>query len=144
MISRLSHLRNQSATVRVVVLTALVLAVFAIVGPAAVVIGGPMALMAAAVAAALCWAGAAIALTTSRFLPGPSLALAALSTGMVARMAIPLAAGLALHLRGGPLAEAGMLYYLLVFYPVTLAVETLLSLPAPQRFQGDRPKPART
>ena len=32
------------------------------------------------------------------------------------------------HLRGGVLAEAGVLVYLLVFYPVTLGVETTLSL----------------
>ena len=39
----------------------------------------------------------------------------------------------AIQFRGGPLAEAGFLYYLLVFYPVTLVVETVLSLPPRER-----------
>jgi hypothetical protein len=67
----------------------------------------------------------------SHLLRGPKHALAALLAGMAARMGIPLAFGLAIHLQGGPLAEAGLLYYLLVFYPVALAAETALSLPPP-------------
>jgi hypothetical protein len=130
-------------TVRLVVLTIAVLVALAIAGPAAMVLGGRIALVGAAIAALLCWTGAAVALATTHFLPGPNLALAAMLTGMVARMALPLSAGLAIHLRGGPLAEAGTIYYLLIFYLVTLAVETLLSLPAPQRLEGDRPEPAR-
>jgi len=99
------------------------------VGPVAVCIGGGVALAAAAVAAVFCLAGASIALLVSHLLRGPKRALAALLAGMAARMGIPLAFGLAIHLQGGPLAEAGLLYYLLVFYPVTLAAETALSLP---------------
>ena len=136
--SRLIHLQNQTATVRVLALAVAVAAVFAIAGPAAVAIGGSAALLAATVAAALCFAGAAMALMAGSLLTGPRLALAALLIGIAARMAIPLIVGVALHLRGGPLAEAGLLYYLLVFYPVTLAVETLLSLPASQRSPSDR------
>ena len=36
---------------------------------------------------------------------------------------------------GGPLADAGFLYYLVVFYPVTLCVETFLSClgPSPRK-----------
>jgi len=48
---------------------------------------------------------------------------------MAARMGIPLAFALACHLRGGLLADAGLLYYLLLFYPVTLGVETAWLLP---------------
>ncbi len=50
--------------------------------------------------------------------------------GIVARMLLPLGVGLAGHLLGGPLAEGGLLYYLLMFYPVALSVETALSLPS--------------
>jgi hypothetical protein len=106
-----------------------VLVVFVPVGPVAVCIGGCTALAAAAVAAVFCLAGATIALMAGLLLRGPKHALAALLAGMAARMGIPLAFGLAIHLQGGPLAEAGLLYYLLVFYPVTLTAETALSLP---------------
>jgi hypothetical protein len=44
-------------------------------------------------------------------------------------MGVPLAAALIAVFAGGPLADAGFLYYLVVFYPITLAVETLLALP---------------
>ena len=49
---------------------------------------------------------------------------------MVLRMGIPLAIVVILHLVGGPLVQAGLLYYFLLFYPLTLAVETTLSLPS--------------
>ena len=55
-------------------------------------------------------------------------------------MGIPFGVGLAIHLGGGPLANAGFLYYLLVFYPVTLAAETGLSLPS-TRPPTSRPVP---
>ena len=48
--------------------------------------------------------------------------LALVLVGMMIRMGIPLAAALAVYFRGGPLADAGFLYYLVVFYPVTLTV----------------------
>ena len=46
--------------------------------------------------------------------------------GMFARMGIPLLVCIIVYLRGGRLAEAGFVYYLLVFYFVTLVVETVL------------------
>jgi hypothetical protein len=110
-----------------------VLLVFVVVGPFAVLFGGLVGLIASIVAAAVCLAGAMLALVIHGFLTGPESALAALVLGMATRMGLPLASGLAIHLHGGPLAEAGFLYYLVVFYPITLAVETLLSLPASQR-----------
>lgn len=131
------YLRNRSVPVRVAGLTSVTLLVFAIVGPVAFGLGGSMALAAAAVAAAVCLAGASIAIVASFALAGPSMALAALLVGMIARMAIPLACGLAVHLRGGPLSDAGFLYYLLVFYPVTLAVETLFSMPTQEPLQAE-------
>ena len=48
--------------------------------------------------------------------------------GMLVRMGIPLGAALLVVFRGGPLADAGFLYYLVVFYLVTLTVETFLAL----------------
>lgn len=131
------YLRNRSVPVRVAGLAGVTLLVFAIVGPVAFGLGGSMALVAAGLAAVVCFSGALTALLASHALASPSMALAALLTGMIARMAIPLACGLAVHLRGGTLSDAGFLYYLLVFYPVTLAVETLFSMLAQEPFQAE-------
>lgn len=106
--------------------------VFAATGPVAFYRNGSTGLWAAALAALFCLTGALMALIASHALRGPQFALLAMFVGMAARMGVPLFLGVALHLRGGPLAEAGLLYYLLVFYPVTLAVETALSLPTRQ------------
>jgi hypothetical protein len=113
---------------------------FAVAGPVAFHLGGPTALTASAVAGALCLVGAATALLTSHLLRGPDLAIVALLVGMVARMGLPLTVGFVIHLQGGPLAAAGLLYYLLVYYSVTLTAETILSLPPSRR----PPRPADT
>jgi len=66
-------------------------------------------------------------LLAGHVLRGPQRALAALVIGIFARMGVPLGFGLAIHLNNGPLAQAGLLYYLLAFYPVTLAIDPTLS-----------------
>lgn len=111
---------------------------FALVGPVAWYLAGPLGLTAAAVAAGLCLVGATVALLSVHLFRGPSVAVAGVLLGMAARMVIPLGGGFVLHTHGGPLAEAGLLYYLLVFYPITLALETWLSLPEtkPARCSG--------
>ncbi|HYW80472.1 MAG TPA: hypothetical protein VE890_12895 [Thermoguttaceae bacterium] len=84
---------------------------------------------AASVAATLCFVGAALALGLSHLLRAPEHVLYGVLMGMAARMGIPLASGMVVHLHGGALAQSHFLHYLLVFFPVTLAVETFLSLP---------------
>ncbi len=122
-------LRRQGVGTRTAVLAAAVLAVWAVAATLAAVFSGPMALAAATVAAGLCLGGALGALVASHWLREPKYMLHMVLVGMALRMGLPLATGLALHFGGGPLAGAGMLYYLLVFYPVTLGIETFLSLP---------------
>jgi hypothetical protein len=106
--------------------------VLALVAPVAGVLDGVSGVAAAAVAAALCLAGAGVALPASRVASGPNGALVGVLLGTAARMAIPLGGGFVLQIRAEPLAEAGLLYYLLAFYPVTLALETWVSLPRTQ------------
>jgi hypothetical protein len=48
---------------------------------------------------------------------------------MLLRMVVPLSFCLVIATGRGPLAEAGCVYYILIFYLVTLAVDTVLSLP---------------
>ncbi len=55
--------------------------------------------------------------------------LALVLVGMMIRMGIPLAVALTVHFFGGPLADAGFLYYVVVFYPVTVIMETFLTAP---------------
>ena len=129
MANRLTALRRQGVGTRTAVLAVVVLVVWAVVAGLAGRLSGAMAVAAASVAAGLCLAGALAALLTAHWLRDPKLVLHAVLAGMATRMGIPLATGLAIHFRGGALADAGVLYYLLVFYPVTLGVETFLSLP---------------
>lgn len=131
-------LRSRGLATRLAVLVLGVLVVYALVAPVAFSLGGPVGLCAAGLAAVLCFSGAATALPIGHVLRGPKYVLQATLLGMGIRMAIPLAFGLACHLHGGAVAEAGVLYYLLAFYPVTLAIEIALSLPG-----GDGPDRAR-
>ncbi len=95
--------------------------------------GGNAGLAAMTLAAVLCLAGASAAMAVCHLLRKPRQALASLFFGTILRLGIPLAPGLIFHLHGGLLAEAGLLYYLLLFYPLTLAAGTILSLPAVPR-----------
>ena len=82
------------------------------------------------VVAMVCWLGAAVALAVAPDPARPSQAHGRLILGTLARMAPPLALGLLAILGGGGLDKRATIYYLLAFYPVTLALETWLSLPA--------------
>jgi hypothetical protein len=129
MLTLLSKLREKSLPVRIAVLAAVEALALAIVMPLAWLIGGQFAVFAAAVAAAACLVGGIFALAISGLFKDPSQAFAGLLLGMLFEMGIPLAVALACHLGGGKLSQSGVMFYLLVFFPITLAVKTLLSLP---------------
>jgi hypothetical protein len=135
--SWLHNLRNRSVVAKTAILVLAVVVAFMAAAPVVFHIGGAMGLTAAGLAALLCLLGAATALLVSHLLREPQHALAALLIATTARMGVPILFGLVTHLRGGPLAEAGLLYYLLIFYPVTLTVDICLSLP--QRPQSADP-----
>ena len=128
-----ANLRNRSLPARGTFLGLVVLGLYAMVAPVAGFCSGSAGLWAAAAAAVLCLAGAGLALVLSHALREPKRALYGMLLSMAARMGVPLAVGLPCHLHGGVLAQGGLLYYLLVFYLVTLGVETLLSLPRPEQ-----------
>jgi hypothetical protein len=48
--------------------------------------------------------------------------------GMLVRMAVPLSVVMIVYLRGGLLAEAGLVYYILVYYFASLIAETTLAV----------------
>jgi len=89
---------------------------------------GSSGLAAAAVGAGVCWLGATFALLIGALVRGQGAVLQRMVLGMMARAMFPLMLGAMLHMRVQWLAAAGMIYYLLVFYMVGLAVETLLLL----------------
>ena len=132
-------LGTQSAVLVVTVLVGYVL-----VAPVAGLLSGVAGLGSAATAAGLCLLGAGLALIACRPLRGPKYAFHRVLIGMLLRMGVPLVSALVLQLQGGALAKAGLLIYLLVFYPVTLCMETLLTLPSsgpPPRRGGVSGKP---
>jgi len=122
-------LRSRSIIVRGGFLGAIVLVMSLVVGPIVGQRYGPAGVEAMGAAAAVCLLGAWVALAVAHWLRAPAHVLVGMLLGMAARMGIPLGFGVGCHLYGGALAEAGVLYYLLLFYPVTLGVETALSLP---------------
>jgi len=130
------RLRSLGLAARVVVLCSAV-ALFGVpVGLVAYVLGGTTGALAAATAGGICLLGTVLALVVSHLLQGPKAVLYGMLVAMALRMGIPLVSVLAFHLQNGSLAKAGVTYYFLVFYPVTLAVETALSLPTGGRFAG--------
>ncbi len=89
--------------------------------------GSRQSLAAGGLAWGVCTLAATIALVAGEPLRKPQHVIASVVLGMTVRMGIPLAA--AIFFRQGPLADAGVLYYLILFYTLTLITETLLSLP---------------
>ena len=107
-----------------------VLVAYVLVAPLAWLISGPLGLLASGVGAGLCLVAALAALVVNFFFRGPALAMHNLAAGMMLRMGIPLALGMVLHRKVELLATHGMLYYMVGFYFVSLAVEIALTLPA--------------
>ena len=125
----LAKQRSRSLAARGGMLTLVVVVLYFAMAPVAGWFHGWPGLLAAAVAGALCLVGSGIALIMSHLLRAPERVLYGMLLGMAVRMGFPLGMGLVLHMRGGVLANSGLLYYLVVFYLVTLLVETTLSLP---------------
>jgi len=115
---------------------------YGLVAPIAYWHGGRWGLAGAAVAAGLCAAGAVAALLVAQLLEGFRIPFYGMLAGMLPRMGVPLAAGVFLQVRGGPLADAGLLVYLVVFYPVALGTETVVWLrsSSASRGPGDAPQ----
>ena len=126
--SWIATLRSRGLLAQVSLLGLAVLVVYAVVAPVAVAASGWEGLAASATAALLCLLGAVAALIASRAFALRGRMLESMLVGAL-RMGTPLGFGLALQLSIRPLADAYLLVYLLVYSPVTLFVETFLSLP---------------
>lgn len=101
----------------------------AVVGPVAWSLAGSNGLAGAIASCAVCTLGAAIALSLGLFISSEQAPLLHLGLGLFVRMALPLAFALVVIKTSPALVDAGTLYSLVLFYLVTLTVETLLTLP---------------
>lgn len=99
-----------------------------LVAPIAYGTGGAEGFAAVTVALTVCLATGVISLLTAALFRGDRFALQRLLLGMFLRMGIPLGFCAVVHLRGGMLADVGIVYYVLVFYAVMLLVETALDV----------------
>ena len=138
---QLEKLQRQGLAVHAAVLGLSALLLYGLVAPLAGFYGGQDGVIAAAVALGLCLSGTGSALVVSHFFRDPDRALHGMLLGMLPRMGIPLSIGLLIHLQNGFLSQSGLLYYLLLFYPVTLTVETILSLPPTGMRQANSSSP---
>lgn len=89
---------------------------------------GAAGIQAAIAAAGLCVGGAVLGLVAVPLFRGQR-AFAGVLGAMLPRMFVPLTGALVLRVAKGPLYDAGALYFLVAFYLLNLAVETLWLLP---------------
>lgn len=125
-------LRGRPIWFQALLLMAVTAVFVAILCPIGWRLAGAAGCQAAGTAGGLCLFGALAALAITRFfskIPGSQAFLTGFALSTFVRLGVPLGGGVLIHLSGGSLAEGGILYYLLVFYPITLAGETVLSLP---------------
>ena len=120
------HADTSSFGSRVLILCGVTAIAAAVVFPIALVSSGVAGIAAAAVAMAICLGSGLLVFWLARYLSSPEAVMYQVLLGMMSRMGISLAACMVIYVRGGPLADAGLVYFLLVFYFVTLAAETAL------------------
>jgi hypothetical protein len=125
----LQSLRGRGIFVRLFTLVIFEILLFAVITPFLWIYGSEWSFAAAGTAAGSCLAPAILSLCTVHVFRDPKFALTGLLLGTTINMFIPLAVGIVIQLRGGPLSLNGFLYYLVFFYLLTLAVKTVLILP---------------
>ncbi len=105
-----------------------ILAVVILVGSVAYWQHQLQGLLAAATALFICGLGIASARLVGLFLSGPVAVNYRMLFGMFIRMAVPLLLCMVLVFEGSPLLQLGFVYYLLVFYQLSLAVDICWSV----------------
>lgn len=113
---------------RLLALLAIAVGAWLLVLPAAYGLSGAAGVLAASVAALVCLASGVAAMLAASCARGPYAAMNGALIAMLVRMAGPLMMGVALHLGWPALAAAGLIFYVLFFYMIDLAVETVLQI----------------
>jgi hypothetical protein len=98
----------------------------AVIGAVAKERQGADGLQAAGVAAFTCWFSATAALLLAGSLRHTGHSVSGILGGTLLRTMIPLAVAAVTQATGSPLAEAGLFGYLVLFFLLTLTIETLL------------------
>ncbi|MBI3464813.1 MAG: hypothetical protein HY000_17430 [Planctomycetes bacterium] len=101
---------------------------FPFVGYFAYVNYGVAGVRTAGVAAAICWLAATVALLVSGCLRNSPHAVAGILIASGLRFGPPLVSGITLQHSGGILAETGIFHWIVIFYLLTLFVDTALSV----------------
>lgn len=125
----IADLPHRGLMYRTTVLVAACALAYAAIAPVAHGLDGVLAVVAAALAAAVCTVSAAAALVISSQLSGTMHGMAGVLLPMAARTGAPLIVAALVRLKGPGLVEAGFVYYLIGFYLLALAVEMPISLP---------------
>jgi hypothetical protein len=126
----LRRLSRRSLPIRLAFVGGVTLVAMAIVLPLGWAVSHkPAGITAGAAAAGTCLLATCLALMSTTRLAGPRQLLTKVWLGTALRMVIPLVAALFVKFSGGPLADAGFIYYIVAFYPFTLTSEILVSLP---------------
>ena len=111
-----------------VVLALSIVLSFPFVGYFAHVRFGAVGVQTAALAACVCWIAATMALVVTGFVKQSPSGVVGILVASAVRFGLPLVAGVIVQSGGGALAQSGFLCLIVVFYLITLAVETTLSV----------------
>lgn len=123
---RPARFKPLSLPVACFVLFAIVLAAWAIVGVMAFRRQGAIGLQATAIAAFTCWFSATVALVLAGILRDTPHAVSGILGGTLIRLMLPLAVAAGCQASNSVFAKAGLFGYLVLFFLLTLTVETLL------------------
>lgn len=120
--------RPTSLWTAAVVLTIVIIAVFPVFAWLGYGRSAGTGVKAAAVAAAVCWAGGLLALLATGLVRFRGNSASGVLLGTACRTGLPIVVGLVLHRSGGSLAAAGVFAMILGYYLVALVAETLLAI----------------
>ena len=90
---------------------------------------GNVGVVSAAIAAFVCWGTSTLALVLTQIMQRRNNAVAGMFLAMLVRTGLPFAVGVIFgQIVDGPLAQAGFFGMILVYYLITLIVETVLAV----------------
>ncbi len=122
------RLQEASPTVRALLLTAALLAAGLVLSPFGYSQAQWLGVGAVGIACGVCLLAGLSALLLQSLVRQPQLAMLQVMIGFFLRMGLPLGFCFIVYGIGGPLVDAGLVFYLMPLYLVMLAAETLLLL----------------
>lgn len=130
------HKSHREAWIGCLQLTLAMAAAMVILGYAGYQSNGEQGLQFSLTAGSVCWLGALLALVTTALTRTPERATAGVLAAMIFRLGFPLLALFILRESTPNLRESGLLFHLLVYYLVGLALETVLAVKLVKRTES--------